>query len=609
MSNIDANEILKKLDIVDVISRYINVTHKGKNYVAICPFHNDTNPSLMISKEKQIFKCFVCGTSGNAINFIADYEKISYRDAIYKAAELAGIHIEKKISPMEQENRPYKKCLNDLMQYYSYAITTESGKEALEYCESRGLDGNIRKRFNIGFAPKNGEETINYLKSCDNSIKIIRDLELASSNNGSFYDKNAGRIIFGITDANNEVIALSARKFGNAPEDSPKYINSSESKIFYKSSILYNFYYAKDSAKRDGYLYILEGFMDVIALYKAGITSAVGLMGTALSKEHIQMLKYLNVEIRLCLDGDNAGQNAMVEIIKNFEKAQISYRVVKRSSLAKDSDEILNKFGKDKLLEFVNTLESKQDFLLDFFVKSYDLNDDEERKRFVKAIIPNISNVTSSLDLEEYAEKIAKLSHFSKNSIKDEIIRYQALKAKKTNETSFPETAVSNKNPVKVILENSTHNHRISRLETELMYQMLKSEKALLFFQNDVQYFYNTIYSDIAMYLTNYYQEFKDLSVAGVINYISTIDDNENRSQIIDTIVYLTTEDDTKHSPLSDNLLTSIGDELKIEREYFNKMKKIDEQLDVEVDQSKKIELLAEKAKLKCEKNNKKGDK
>ena len=600
-NGLDINEIKNKLNIVDVVSRYINVTKKGNQYVALCPFHNDSNPSLQISKDKNIFKCYACGEGGNPITFIQKYEKISFKEALYKAAEMAGIDTTKyKTSTVNTKFTPYYKCLKDLNEYYCLAIETSSGKDALQYCEDRGLNSEIRNKFHIGYAPTNGFETIKFLRGCENDPKIIDELKLTGFKDNERFDLNQNRVIFGITNKNGDIVGFSARKYENLPnDDSPKYINSKENVVFNKSSILYNYDLAKSAAKKCGYIYVLEGFMDVISLYKAGIESAVGLMGTALTKEHILMLKNLNVEIRLSLDNDIAGQTAIANIIKLLDSENLNYRIVKKRDLAKDCDEILNKYGKDELINYLNNLISKQDFIIDFYSSGYDLNDAEERKNFVYEIIKKIGSVKDPLDIEEYSKKISKISKFSQNTISklieneskntsDKVIdiydgdaSYDFMPSPKTNETNF-----------------NYKNKKLGKLENELLYQMLISKDAVEYFSNNIEFFLNPTYSQIALYLEEYINLYDDVNADNLISFIAESDDGNKSDELINTITFIASSDDY-HLESNEKTVSDIGEKLLRERDLYQKMTDLDNKLASDLNDEEKAKLLIEKAKLK----------
>lgn len=601
---LDIDTIKKSLDIVDVISRYLTVTKKGNRYYALCPFHNDTNPSLTISKEKNIFKCYACGEGGNVITFIQKYEHIPFKEALFKAAEMAGIDTNQYKNNFESANKEYYKCLKDLSDYYSLAIELANGEKAKKYCESRGLNEEIRKRFHIGYAPLNGEETIKYLRGCDNPMEVIDNLGLCNIVNGERVDLNKGRLVFPITDINDNIVAFSCRRLED--DDSPKYVNSKETIIFKKSNVLYNYAFAKDFARKEGHIYILEGFMDVIALYKIGIKNAVGLMGTALTNDHIKLLKNLNVEVRLCLDNDNAGQKAEATIIKEFEKQGINYRIVKLSKLAKDCDEILNIHGEEKLKEFVNTLVTKQEFILNYYSQGYDLTDDTERKKFVYDIIDKISNIKDQLDIEEYAEKIAKISGFSKTTIMNLLNdkRDKQAKIEEANTISASYYVSEANTPIKEAIEKANKNKRIGNLEGELLYHMLKSKMAIDYFNSYVQYFSNPIYSEIALYLQDYEELNKEVSSDNLIDFVSQNVNAVNNDMIINAITSID-NDEKYHYPLTKKTLEDLCNNLNKERTLYQKNSEIESKLKKELDDNEKAELLSKIAQLKKQTNKK----
>ena len=279
------DDVIKNADIVKVISAYQPLTQHGKEYIGLCPFHNDSSPSMHVSPSKRIFKCFACGTGGDAIGYVMKREGLSYFEAMKKVAEISGYHdprLEDKQfnKPVDEAKVPLFKCLHDLTVYYQYALSTEEGKLALDYLDKRGLDSEIRNKYLLGYAFLDGEATIKYLQSKGHSLKTIEDVGIASISNGVYKDKNAGRVIFPILDKDGRVIGYSARTLHN---DDAKYVNTQGTALFYKSNVLYNYNVAKDKAHLDGYVYVLEGFMDVFALHKIGIDSAVALMGTALT--------------------------------------------------------------------------------------------------------------------------------------------------------------------------------------------------------------------------------------------------------------------------------------------------------------------------------------
>lgn len=528
---VDSKNILEKLDIVDVVSRYISLSKKGSDYIGICPFHDDHSPSLHVSKDKQIFKCFTCGVGGNAISFISNYEHISYKDALYKAAEIAGIKLSnnERVIPHKTE----KDCIKTFVDYYKMSIELNSNIDAKKYCDNRGLTYDVRQKFNIGYSPADKFQTIKYVRSCGFSANTIEQIGISGFENNQFYDKNADRIIFPIQDSQGDFVGLSARRFRDGDE-SPKYINTAETLIFHKSDILYNFYNAKVSAKKDGYLYILEGFIDVISLYKVGISSAVGLMGVALGgTKSLNNLKYLNVELRLCLDNDDAGISATYELCKKLLKEGINFRVVrKNSSLGKDSGEILDNKGKDILLKYLNDLQDGIDFVLEYLSKKFDLNVSTQKKLFVNECFKVFVLIKDELDRELFLDKISKTTGFDKITLKTTFKKYLTNLNKNANNAVIE----SEEKNSKANVDNSPKiDKKVANIERKIFGYVISNIEAYKVFINSNQMFFDRIYANMMIYLSEYYKYDNNLQISGLIDYLSKIGvDNETINRIVE---------------------------------------------------------------------------
>ncbi len=510
------NDVLKHADIVKVVSAYLPVIRKGKDYLAKCPFHDDTNPSMHISPELQIFKCFVCGTSGNAIGFVRKYEKLSFREAVKKVAEicdyhdprLEDIHEAKVVDP---RRTPLVKCLHDLTVYYQYALNSPEGKAGLDYFNNRHLDANLRSKFQLGYAFKDGKATCRFLEEKGHSLKTIEDVGIASSNNGVYSDRNAGRVIFPIMDANGEVVGYSARRLGDGPE--AKYVNSPETYLFHKSNILYNYNNAKEKARIAGYIYVLEGFMDVYALYRIGMESCVATMGTALTAEHIRLLRSLNVEIRLCLDGDLPGQKATMEIANNLVNNGLSVRIVDNQNSSKDPDEILNQDGAVALNAYLNKLISRVDFILNYYKNTNPLQTTEQKTQLIQEFIPVLLAIRSQIELDSYINKLANITGFAPEAIRN-ILK---TARKKPANTDF-RSVIREYHPERKVLR------RLEFAERELLYQMLQNREAVAFYEQKIGGFYDETYRIIANYLIEYAKEQKDFVPVDLISSLENSD-------------------------------------------------------------------------------------
>ena len=550
-------DVLAHSDMVGVISSYIHLTKKGRNYWAPCPFHDDSNPSLSVNPEKRIWKCWVCGFGGTEINFVQRYEKIGYFEALKKVAEING-YVDERLEgfveqkPVDEKKVPLLKALNDLTVYYQYALNTEEGKEGLDYFESRNLDAACRTKYKLGYSFKDGKATCDFLQSKGHSLKTIDDIGIAVLSNGNYVDKSAGRVIFPICDADGNVIGYSARRLGSGSE--AKYINSPETYLFHKSNVLYNFHIAKEKAKLNGFIYVCEGFMDVYALGKIDIDNAVALMGTALTKEHIGMLRSLNAEVRLCLDGDLPGQKAMMEASKALAKAGINVRVVDNQNSPKDPDEILNQDGPEALKRYVNNLVSRIDFALNYFKNTNPLTTLDSKKALIKQFIPILLDIKSQLELDSYLIKLANVTGFEVQAIRD-LLKKARLEAKQ--QSSDPSIVIRDFHPERKVLR------RLELAERELLYQMLNNQEAIYFYEENVGGFYDDVYREVANYVIDYAKIHDDFTMMDIVTSLES-SELENKDSLIREVVDMSLEpmhNNHCSKELLENLLSSMNEE------------------------------------------------
>ena len=566
-----ATDVLKQADIVEVIRSYLPVEKRGKNYLAVCPFHDDSNPSLTISPEKQVFKCFVCGVGGNAITFVHKYEHLSFTEAVKKVAEITGYKIEgleniSKPKQVDSRRESIVKCLYDLNLYYQFALNTPEGKVGLDYLESRHLDKDLRAKYKLGYAYKDGKATINFLQKKGHSIKTIEDTGITKMlSPGVYSDMNEGRVTFPICDPDGNVIGFSARRL-DSNHDS-KYMNSPESYLFHKANVLYNYHIAKDAAKLKGYIYVCEGFMDVYALSRIGIDAAVAIMGTALTKEHIALLRSLNVELRLCLDGDLAGQSAMMKICNMLAKTGLKFRVVDNQGSTKDPDEILNEDGPEALNAYLNKLVSRVDFALNYYMRSNPLKTTDEKKQLIKEFVPILAKLNSQLELDSYLRKLHKITEFEIDSIRS------LVKAYRLNENSedIIKKTMKDFHPERKALQ------KLATAERELLYQMMGNVSAIAFYEKNVGAFYDDIYREIANYVIEYNETYQNIDPNGVMLLIES-QDGENKEAILDDYMDLM-EEDFHPAECTDDLLNNLLDTINGEKNRINEEDALKESL------------------------------
>ena len=573
-----ANDILRNTDIVEVISHYIKVEKKGRNYSSLCPFHNDQSlGNFYISKEKGIFKCFSCGAGGNAINFVQRIENCTYREAIFKVADLIGYRDTRlldyrQVEKVDPETKAIQDCLNEISLFYENSLfMSESGKEALEYLHKRGLTDDIIRHFKIGFSQDKGENIIEFLKSKKFSIKTIAETGIIHLENTPYRDLNAGRITFAITDRNNQVVGFSCRKFRENDKSNAKYINTSSTKLFNKGNLLYNYYNALNEAKKVNYVYLLEGFMDVIACYRVGIKSAIGLMGTALSKDNLQSLRYMNCEIRLCLDLDEPGQMNMLKISDILSDANIKYRLVNNnvSFKEKDTDEILKNYGEEKLKEYLSNLLAKGEWLLNYYKKSLNLSTLDGKKKIVSNLLPFLSGLKEDLEIDFYINQLVNLTGYSYETI------YNALKKYNKNLDKKDEQALHSF----VDFEKSEAQSVLNRLqlaEKQVLRYMLENKEVVEKYDIKLGYFSTPIYREIANVLTDYIVHLRseaDYNVKNLMAYLSSEDyESKNKDKIISQItdIVLDGYDIPPYSDAQFNDLVETINKERVENQTFD---------------------------------------
>lgn len=400
MNNDKVNEIRSANNIVDVISSYLPLVKKGKNFFGVCPFHDDSNPSMSVSEDKQIYKCFSCGASGNVFNFIMDYEHVDFKEALNILAKRVGISLGNVNVKSENKFDKYYKMYDLALKFYQNNINSSLGSGAKDYLNKRGITDEMIKRFRIGlsFGDKEGLTTLLLNKEYSK-----KEMEMYGLGNG-YNDLYINRIVFPLFDVSGKVVGFSGRIY-NSSSDS-KYINTKETNIFKKGEMLYNFYDAKDEIRLEKKLIIVEGFMDVIRLYSVGIKNVVALMGTSLTKEQIKLLKRLSNNIYLSLDGDGAGQKAMISIGSVLEDNGFNvYMINLKDGL--DPDEYIIKYGKDSYVNLYNNPLSYSEFKINYMKSVSNLSTIDDKAKYINDVLKELKNEKDDIKLDLMLRKIS----------------------------------------------------------------------------------------------------------------------------------------------------------------------------------------------------------
>ena len=498
-------EIKNKANIVDVISRYINVIKKGNNYVAICPFHSDTNPSMNISIDKQIYKCFSCGAGGNVFTFVSEYEKVGFLEAVKKVASFVGYDLSSyNVEEEKKEDTTKLKLLSlvkEACDFYNYNLVNTDNK-GLEYLKNRGINDEIIQHFKLGYSNEDSSKLLKYLNQKNYSVDEIVNAGIGLNNNG-FVDRFYGRVIFPITDLNGNVVAFSGRRIND--EKTSKYINSNENVLFNKSECLYNFYEAKPYILQAKKVYIVEGFMDAIALYKSNIKNVVATMGVNLSKLHIRALEKLGCDIVLSLDSDEAGQSAMFKLVEVLKGSQLKVKVTGVSNLGKDLDEIYNEHGEKGVRDFIENTLTINEFKLEY-----------------KLARTNLNNYLERSDLIKYVAQIAQYEIQDKIE-RDSFVLLSSQKIGCSRELISENVDNLKRKVVKSlrVVETRNNNNRYYIAEIEIIKQMLFSKDATYYYMTNLGYMLDNVNRSIATYIVNYYYTQQEWDGKKIIDSIS----------------------------------------------------------------------------------------
>lgn len=404
----EVNELKTSVNIADLISQYVALSRNGKNYLGLCPFHSEKTPSFNVNAEKGFYHCFGCGKSGDAIEFLKEYKQIGFVDAVKELADFAGIQIDfgEKSEDKQNPNAPLYEINNQAARLYNTLLmSTTLGEQARHYLEERGIDADTIKYFNIGLAPEE-EDFIYQNLSSKFEEDILVNSGLFHYSNRRVFDAFTNRIMFPITNEYGQTIGFSGRKWQENDSAKAKYINTSVTAIFDKSFELWNLDRAKPSITKQREVYLMEGFMDVIAAYKAGITNVVASMGTALTERHVRRLKSFAKNFVLVYDGDSAGQNAIYKALELIGEAQVQIVKVPEGL---DPDEYSKTYGLTGLSALMETDRIQPvEFLIDFLRPS-NLTNLQVQLDFIEQIAPIIARIPSITAQDAYIRKLVEI--------------------------------------------------------------------------------------------------------------------------------------------------------------------------------------------------------
>ena len=555
------DEIKSKNDIVDVIGSYISLNDKNK---ALCPFHDDHSPSFSVQKDKQIYKCFSCGESGNVITFVQKYNGITFTEALKMLADRAGIPL--NVSTTRKINTKYEKLyeINDTVnKYFKANLLSNEGIKAIKYLEDRDISKDIINEFNIGLSTSN---KLSNILSKKYSYEELVKLDICKDINGRYYDTFQDRIIFPIIDENNNVIAFSGRKYTNEDLNNntlPKYSNTKETDIFKKSEVFYNINNAINEIKKKREIVITEGFMDTIRMSSIGYKNVVAIMGTAFTEKHLLKIKKWKCKVILNLDQDDAGVKGTIEAGETLLKNNIDTEVIVFDDY-KDSDEFIKNKGSDSFKIAYDNRVSFIDFKLKYLKRKRNMKDAVEKAKYIKEAVLALNDLDSQILIDLKIKDIAEEFGISESDIRNEIKLNKKMAIKNVEE------------PKKV-----TRYNKYDKSELRILYLMLNYEDVILYFENTLGYLIQDDRALLAYKIIEFRNDYGYYNYSDFVDYIS---DNEKLMNVLKEVMKYHNNEDYTMEELDDYINTikmySIKkriDTLKIEMsETFDINKKIE---------------------------------
>lgn len=524
------DNVRQKSDIVDTISTYLTLSKRGKNYWGVCPFHDDHDPSMSVSPDKQIYKCFVCGAGGNVFTFIQNFDGVNFTDAVIKQASKVNVDLEEyrvSASPIDEKKNRLYELMDSVKSFTQYTLSSRDGKAAMNILHNRGYSEALLKYFAIGVALDNNKiQTFLHAKGYTYDEMLTVDIVRAdeTSTNDVFYN----RIMFPIHDQYGRTIAFSARTLD--PNGTVKYINTSQTPLYVKSEHLYNFHNAKESGRKSGNLILCEGVTDTMAFHEGGYPNSVALLGVNCSDTQMRLLRSVSNSTILAFDGDKAGLEATYNIgsklLENGFKVSVWY-----NDTGLDPDEVIKKYGVKRIVEGFEHPIGWYDFVLNYAFGLYGNASFEDKKRVIALVTTHLSKA-DALTRSYYVKILAERTGFQES-----VLLHSMQEVTQKNDT-YPVNDVQ--------YFDVKSKAACSKPEREILRQMLLSKEGALLFRDKLGFLPSPLAHQLSLLLLDAYRTHDVIEVADLYSmnlseelqsFISDIFEYEGvnsfRSQII----------------------------------------------------------------------------
>ncbi|EGO2574795.1 DNA primase [Enterococcus faecalis] len=593
-------EVRHRTNIVDIIGQYVQLKKSGKNYMGLCPFHEERSPSFSVAEDKQIFHCFGCGKGGTVFNFLQEIEGISFPESVKRVADLEHLSVDFDWSePREVADTPENQQRRSLLQLHSKAaelyhhilVNTKIGEPALNYLLERGLTQELIETFQIGFAPQKRDFLSQVFKNEQLDETLFEPSGLfVQRDNGTFLDRFYQRIMFPINDPQGNVIAFSGRllKTADFPGDEmPKYLNSPETTLFNKRETLFNFDKARKEIRKENTVLLFEGFMDVIAAWQSGVKSGVASMGTSLTNEQIRRLERVAKEVVICYDGDNAGVQATNRAIQLLqENSHFDLSIVSIPEKL-DPDEYVRKYGAEAFRNLANHgRETVFSFKMNYHRLTRNMNNEKEQLDYVNELLRELTNVQSPLERDRYLNQIAQEFQLSVHSLEEQFnqLKQEQRSVQRQERQQFYQDEMMPPPMEEPVFEE---NHVQNKLP---LTQVQKAERSLLFRLMNEQGVRQTVqqlpdfsfahdeYQELYFLLESYATLHQSFDIADFINFLQ---DNQTKQLAIE-IAYQNLSEESSEREVADLLhviaLSSIAEAIEQKKIQQQEAKRVGNQ-------------------------------
>ena len=506
MNNDLANEIRSKTDIVDIIGERIPLVARGKNFFGVCPFHDDSNPSMCVSREKQIYTCFSCHATGNVYTFLMNYDHIGFREALKYLGDKVGvnvssINIQKKSTKFDKFYEAY----NFSVKYFQNNLSSTKGKAARNYLSNRGINEETIKEFEIGLSLDTRDDLTKLLVNKKYDLGELNRIGLSSDDHDIYND----RIMFPLYNVSGQVVGFSGRIYNDNGQN--KYLNTKETDIFKKGEMLYHYHIAREECRLQKSVIVMEGFMDVIRASTIGIKNTVALMGTALTNNQFNLIKRLSNNIILCLDGDGPGVHAMLSIGDHLLEQGVEVKVVVLPN-DDDPDSFILKNGKDRFVGLIENALNFSDFKMQQLRKNVDFRSDEEKSNYINTVLKETVKINDPIRVEIVLKRLAKEFDIS----------YNTLEKKFKDLSEFRETV---KEKTVQVINKVVKKTKYDKAVEQILYFMLNNDWVISQVEAERVVFPSEESRILSSEIIYYYKLYGNINVADFYTYVQDKED------------------------------------------------------------------------------------